>query len=226
MRLTFCLAADRWRRMRKWPRSPPSVRDATLGNLGHPIIFSFASVLRLFSIAGIDALMQNAPIMTNTPDRAELLSRIEARYQRDVDRAARERDAAKAAIDNLNPSVLSILASLLSEQVNTFYDSPSQLLNGEMRIDSSGDDADHCRDDEDETLSSSYGDVTNNIRQIVRELHGDFTARDIAAASTTPMKPSTISGVLKKLEREGVVKLLEQGAGKRPSKFRRALPDI
>lgn len=74
--------------------------------------------------------------------------------------------------------------------------------------------------------------VAQAVMGIVAEMESDFTAPDVTDALEAkypdrkmPFDRSSISGALRRLAGEGALILVEKGAGKRPSVYRRKTPD-
>ena len=74
-----------------------------------------------------------------------------------------------------------------------------------------------------QALSQGYGGGIRLVTWAIRQMPGDFTVRDLAAAlrqAGCPMRIAKISVVLNRMEDEGKIEEVTKGRGRTPSLFR------
>ncbi len=74
-----------------------------------------------------------------------------------------------------------------------------------------------------QALSQGYGGGIRVVTWAIRQMSGDFTVRDLAAAlrqAGCPMRIAKISVVLNRMEDEGKIEEVTKGRGRTPSLFR------
>mgnify|MGYP007071593946 CR=1 FL=1 len=67
----------------------------------------------------------------------------------------------------------------------------------------------------------TYGYIAQQIRQTISTFTGPFTVNDVLNALAVEPQPdrATVSGALLRLMRNGLIRLVARGSGKRPSRY-------
>lgn len=158
---------------------------------------------------------------TRIPSREDLLAEIERRYQADLCQAKSVRDTAIKAVQDTDPSVIALLASLLAPTAPS-APAVAELPPRDDDIAEFGEWVDGvvARREAQNPPDTNYGGISQAVRAVAMQMEGQFTIRDIVANSVgEPPKATTIAGILKRMEKEGTVRCVLPGSGKRPSRF-------
>jgi hypothetical protein len=169
--------------------------------------------------------------MQAQPTPSDLFAKIAQKHEEDLARFKAKQEAAVAAIKQMPPEAWEILASLFAQNGDPEATSAAGVTPAPEKPIDIGVAAKQATTSNNNTAVDSgkivaekdYGVISKKVRAIASGIENEFTARDIVVLCVDePLNSTTVSGVLKKMENEKLIVCVERGAGKRPSKFKRA----